>query len=76
MTGEKPKLRATIVRKGRCADDGYTEPYARLEDGRVMPMGWNRSGPIFDVGTEGTAQYVMTSAAGLWQFTPDEEGSR
>ena len=62
---------AVIVRKGRCREDGYTEPYAKLADGRVMPMGWNATGPIFEVGTEGTAQYVATPSAGLWQFKAD-----
>lgn len=66
------KRRAEIVRKGRCKEDGYTEPYAKLDDGRVMPMGWNASGPIFEVGTKGTAEYVSAPNAGLWQFTPDE----
>lgn len=64
-------VRATITKKGRCLEDGYSEPYALLEDGRTMPMGWNRSGPIFEVGTEGTAQYIATRNAGLWKFTPD-----
>lgn len=64
-------VKATIIRKGRCREDGYTEPYAELEDGRVMPMGLNLSGPIFEVGTKGTAEYVTTPGAGLWQFTPE-----
>lgn len=66
---------ATIVRKGRCREDGYTEPYARVEkpDGDVvMPMGWNASGPIFEVGTRGTAWYVSAASAGLWIFKPEE----
>jgi hypothetical protein len=70
MSKEHVPIRATIIRKGRCREDGYTEPYARFEDGREMPMGWNAMGPIFEVGTEGTAQYVRTSSAGLWKFTP------
>jgi hypothetical protein len=63
---------AMIVRKGRCKEDGYTEPYALLADGRTMPMGWNASGAIFEVGTRGTAVYVSASGRGLWRFTPEE----
>lgn len=66
------RIGATIVRKGRCEADGYTEPYARLDDGREMPMGWNTSGPIFEVGTRGTAGFVATPRGGLWRFEPDE----
>lgn len=66
------KIGATIIRKGRCVEDGYGEPVARLDDGREMPMGWNRSGPTFEVGTKGTASYVTTATAGLWRFEPDE----
>lgn len=73
MSAQGP-IRATIVKKGRCPEDGYTEPYALLDDGRTMPMGWNRLGPIFEVGTTGTARYVWTPAAGLWQFTADGDG--
>lgn len=65
---------ATIVRKGRCREDGYTEPYAEVEkpDGTVtLPMGWNLSGPIFEVGTRGTATFVASLTVGLWEFTPD-----
>jgi hypothetical protein len=71
----KREYRAEIVRKGRCAEDGYTEPYARLEDGRVMPMGRNRSGPVFEVGTTGVAAYVSAASSGLWLFTPDGDTS-
>ncbi len=66
-------VRAVIERQGRCREERYSEPYARLDDGRLMPMGWNLSGPIYPVGTTGTAQYVATPNAGLWRFTPDEE---
>jgi hypothetical protein len=65
--------RATIVKKGRCAEDGYTEPYALLDNGRTMPMGWNASGPVYEVGTTGTAAYIQTPTAGLYRFTPDTE---
>lgn len=51
---------------------GRSEPYARLEDGRVMPMGWSR-GKTFSVGQTGRAEYVMTSYASLWKFTPDDD---
>ncbi len=71
MTHEVFAARITV--KGRCREDGYTEPYALLSDGRVMPMGWNFMGPIFEVGTVGTAQYVFTGSAGLWKFTPTTE---
>jgi hypothetical protein len=67
---------ARIVKKGRCREDGYSEPYAEVEkpDGKiVMPMGWNYSGPIFEVGTEGTAEYVAASYASLWLFKAKEE---
>jgi hypothetical protein len=47
---------------------GRTEPYARLNDGRVMPMGWNM-GQRIEVGTKGVAEYIATSSAGLWRFT-------
>lgn len=67
----KGPTRAVISRRGRCREDGYSEPYALLADGREMPMGWNASGPIFEVGTTGTAEYVSTPNAGLWRFTPD-----
>lgn len=79
---EHAKVRARIVKKGRCEEDGYTEPYAEfLEDlptpagtvwkaGTVQPMGWNHSGPIYEVGTEGYAKYVHTGTRGLYQFTP------
>lgn len=68
-------IAATITRKGRCAEDGYTQPYATLADGRVMPMGRNARGPIFEVGTTGTAEFVVTTTSGLWHFTPDEAAS-
>lgn len=74
MSGERVK--ATIVRKGRCAVDGFTEPYALLADGRTMPMGWNGWGPVFEVGTTGTAEYVATPSASLWRFIPDEGSTR
>jgi len=48
---------------------GKSEPYAELEDGRTMPMGWNL-GQTFEVGQTGIAEYVVTGSAGLWQFTP------
>lgn len=66
-------MRATIIRKGRCTEDGYGEPYALLEDGREMPMGWNIRGETFEVGTTGTATYISTPYAGLWHFTPDRK---
>lgn len=72
--GRGEPIAATITKKGRCAEDGYSEPYALLADGRTMPMGWNRSGPIFEVGTTGLATYVRSSRASLWHFeaAPDE----
>jgi len=60
------KQTAVIVRK---AVNGH-EPYAQLEDGRVMPMGWNM-GDRVAIGTKGTAEYIMTSNAGLWKFTAE-----
>lgn len=62
------KVRATITQPGV---PGRSEPYARLADGRVMPMGWNR-GKRFPVGTEGEAEYIRTGNASLWRFTPDD----
>lgn len=49
---------------------GRSEPYARLEDGREMPMGWSM-GKVYPVGTYGTAEYIRTGVASLWKFTPD-----
>ena len=74
MTAERKVYAATIVRSGRCREENWSEPYALLEDGRTMPMGWNCIGEIYKVGTVGTAQYVFTGAAGLWKFTPTREG--
>jgi hypothetical protein len=51
---------------------GRSEPYAKLEDGRTMPMGWSM-GKTFAVGQAGRAEYVRTPSASLWKFTPDEE---
>jgi len=48
------------------------EPSARLEDGRIMPMGWNR-GNMFPIGTKGIAQYISTPSMGLWLFTPNNK---
>lgn len=63
-------MRATIVAPvGR---PGRNEPYAKLEDGRVMPMGWSH-GQSWPIGTTGEAEYVVTSAASLWRFTPDPD---
>ena len=63
----KPPVRATITRPGI---PGRSEPYARLEDGRIMPMGWNMGDTLAE-GMTGTAQYVSASSASLWRFTPD-----
>lgn len=51
---------------------GRSEPYAKLEDGRTMPMGWSW-GKTFAVGQTGRASYIRTPNASLWKFTPDEE---
>jgi hypothetical protein len=69
--GEYHRQSATITSPGV---PGESEPYARLADGRVMPMGWNM-GESYPVGTTGTAMYAVTSRAGLWHFTahPPEE---
>lgn len=64
----RPRVqRATIMCPGT---PGRSEPTAQLADGRTMPMGWNM-GQSIAVGTTGTAEYVSTSNAGLWRFTPD-----
>lgn len=62
-------MKAVIVDEGNPGRP-YGEPRAQLEDGRVMPMGWN-AGTTIPVGTTGEAQYVMRSSAGLWLFTPN-----
>jgi hypothetical protein len=46
---------------------GRSEPYAKLADGRIMPMGWNM-GKTYRVGQTGRASYVRTSYASLWRF--------
>jgi len=61
--------RAIITRTGK---PGHSEPYARLEDGREMPMGWSM-GKTFSVGQLGTAEYIRTGSAMLWKFNPDDE---
>lgn len=65
----KAPFKATITEAGV---PGRHEPYAELEDGRTMPMGWN-TGKTYEVGQKGMAKYVSTGSASLWQFTPDEE---
>ncbi len=62
--------RATIV-VGAHPKAG-NEPYAQLEDGRVMPMHYNR-GQDLEPGTTGVARYIYTHSSGLWQFTPDPD---
>lgn len=65
MSGQTYK--AVIERPGF---PGRREPYARLEDGRLMPMGWNM-GDRFCTNDTGTAEYVMVGGRGLWRFTLD-----
>lgn len=70
MTVRERKLtRAKITKPGV---PGLHEPYARLGDGRVMPMGWSL-GRTFEVGDTGLAEYVTTPGASLWRFVPDDE---
>jgi hypothetical protein len=64
-TPPKHKQSAVIVREATTT----SEPYAQLEDGRVMPMGWNGRNAPFAKGTVGIAEYVMTPSMSLWQFT-------
>lgn len=66
--GRTKVYKAVIVNTGK---PGTNEPYARLEDGREFPMGWNM-GKEYPLGTKGTAKYVSTTMAGLWLFTPDK----
>ena len=71
-------MRATITKPGVNEPGSIpgsvrrSEPYARLEDGRTMPMGLNM-GKTYPVGTTGTAKYVKSASYGLWHFTPDEQ---
>lgn len=51
---------------------GRSEPYARLADGRIMPMGWS-IGKTFEVGQTGRASYIKVGYASLWKFTPDAD---
>lgn len=67
MNYDRHNQRAVITRPGV---PGRSEPYAKLEDGRVMPMGWSR-GKTYRVGQTGRAEYVRTSYASLWRFIPD-----
>ena len=53
MSARTRTCRATIIEAGS-PGVRYGEPRARLEDGRLMPMGWN-SGQSFPIGTTGTA---------------------
>lgn len=46
------------------------EPYARLADGREMPMGYNM-GKRYPIGTTGMAEYIVGPSSGLWHFEPD-----
>jgi hypothetical protein len=64
----KPAQAAVIVRES----ENGREPYAELEDGRVMPMGWNM-GDRVAVGTKGTAEYIKSSYASLWKFTAEQD---
>jgi hypothetical protein len=62
------KYKAVITVEGT---PGQNEPCARLEDGRVMPMGWNMNQTIPN-STKGTAKYVSTPNRGLWLFEADK----